>query len=264
MTRTISAASASTSATTSRITVRTMRFLSRASVVEALQTDLRSSANVAIGIGAASRGGDAPLCDGYFRFDVRDAREGSVPPRLQFPGDQAIGRVGGVILPESPIGCVLCGFKVAHQGVADLIALPIGLGLSGGRRRNSARLDDMQQSRLDGVINPQAAEGDAASFAMIEPASGTTVARNIMLCAGVANCQLAPAAAAADKSRQKRIAMFGGAMMPARSEYSRSPCCGSPRLSPSRHSPHEARHQSQPLASVLAADSSPGAAEHHS
>ena len=93
---TISAVSSSRSATTSRITVRTMRFLSRASVVGADQTALRSSARVSKEIGARSRPrrgrvvlGDRFASTSATRESARFQRASSSPATRRFSGSAA-------------------------------------------------------------------------------------------------------------------------------------------------------------------------------
>ena len=90
---------------------------------------------------------------------------------FQFRRDKPVLGIGGVILPEGPIGGVARSLEITHQRVADLVAAigRLRLGLDG--RCDRARLDDAQKRFLDGVVDAQAAEGDAARFAIVEPAA---------------------------------------------------------------------------------------------
>ena len=67
-------------------------------------------------------------------------------------------------------------------------------------RGNRARFDDLQQRGFNSVVNPQAMQ---RGLTLVEPAAGTTVARDVVLCAGVSDYQLSPATPAADKTGQQ-------------------------------------------------------------
>jgi hypothetical protein len=108
-----------------------------------------------------------------YPFDFCDTGKRAVPARLQFAGDQPVCGIGGVILTEGAIGRVACGFEIAHQSVADLITALASLGVGRNSRRNRTGLDDLQQRCLDGVVDPQAAKGDAPRLAIVRPATGT-------------------------------------------------------------------------------------------
>src|SRR6516165_5977034 len=60
--------------------------------------------------------------------------------------------------------------------------------------RYSARLNNFQDRRFNGIVHPQAPEGDATRLTIVEPAPTAAVTRNIVLCAGVAERELAPTA----------------------------------------------------------------------
>ena len=122
MNRTISAASVSISAITSWITVRTMRFFNRASVV-----------------GSVS---------GNLGFDLRHAGERRVPSRLQFASHQSVGRVGSVVLPEGPIGCIARRFEITPERLTHLVPLLPRLLLGSNGCRNSARANDCEKGTL--------------------------------------------------------------------------------------------------------------------
>jgi len=80
---------------------------------------------------------------------------------------------------------------------------------------SAARLARVRRA-VDGIVDAQSSEGDAARLAVVEQAPVAGIARNVVLEAAVADGQLAPAAAAADETCDERIAMFGRAVMPAR------------------------------------------------
>jgi hypothetical protein len=118
-------------------------------------------------------------------------------------------------LPEGAIGGVAHRFQVTDQGIADLVATHRFLRIGRDGCGNGTWLNNFQDSCFNGIVHPQAAEGNATWLTIIEPAPAATVARNIVFCAGVADRQFAPAAAASDQTSKQRVALFGGAMMPA-------------------------------------------------
>src|SRR5215472_14324549 len=61
--------------------------------------------------------------------------------------------------------------------------------------------DDGEKRILDGVVDAQPAKGNAARLAIVHPAAAAAVAWNIVAYAGVAERQLSTAAAAADEPR---------------------------------------------------------------
>src|SRR5215472_3865313 len=137
------------------------------------------------------------VVSGDLVFDLRDACKRLVPARLQFASHEAIGGVGGVVLPEGAIGCIARCFEIALECFAYLIPPLVGLFLGGDGRRNSARADYGEKRILDSVIDPQTAERDATRFAIVHPASAAAVARDVVLRARVAKGQFASAATAA-------------------------------------------------------------------
>ena len=133
----------------------------------------------------------------------------TVPACLQFRCDKPVCRIGGIILPERPVGAVAGCFEIAHQGFANLVAPAGGLRLCLSGGSDGARFDHLQQCLLDGIVNPQAAEGDATWFAVVEQAPPAGIARDVMVGPGIADRQLATAAPAPQQAREQGIAMLG-------------------------------------------------------
>src|SRR5271166_1181725 len=104
MMMTTSEVASSRSAIASLITVRTIRFFSRASVVGAVQTDLRSWARLVKEAGSTSRRRGVVVGDTL--VDLGDAGQSTVPSSFQFACNQAVLRVGGIVLTERPVGSV--------------------------------------------------------------------------------------------------------------------------------------------------------------
>ena len=99
------------------------------------------------------------------RLDFGDAGERLVPTRLQFTGDQTVDRIGGVVLAEGAIRRIACRFEIASERCADLITLLTQLRFGRNGRCDRSRLDDLEDRRLDRVVDPQAAKRDAARLA---------------------------------------------------------------------------------------------------
>src|SRR5271166_6672468 len=150
---------------------------------------------------------------GDLRLDFSDAGERLVPTRLQFTGDQTVGRIGGVVLAEGAIRRIARRLEIASERFADLITLLTQLRFGSNGRCDRSGLDDLQDRRLDRVVDPQAAKRDAARLAIVEQTSMTGVARDVVLHAGVADRQLPAAVLAAHQAREQRVAMLGRAMM---------------------------------------------------
>jgi hypothetical protein len=92
----------------------------------------------------------------------------------------------------------------------------VGWPLSRGHsRRDSAGANHGEKRFLNGVIDPQAAKGNATRLAIVHPAAVAAVARDVVLRARVAKRQLAPAAAATKQARQQSVAVLGRTVMAA-------------------------------------------------
>lgn len=110
-------------------------------------------------------------------LDLTDKGERSVvPPQLQFRRDQPVLGIGSIILPECSISGITRRLQIPCQCVADLVAAAGHLRLSLDGRRNRTRLDDLQKRFLNGVIDAQAAKGNAARFGIVHPAATAAVA----------------------------------------------------------------------------------------
>jgi hypothetical protein len=117
-------------------------------------------------------------------------------------------------LPESPVGGIARRFQIATESIAHLITpVPGSLG-SSGCSGDSTRTDDAKQCVLDCIIGAQSAEGDAVRAAIVHPGAAAAVARDMVLHAGVPECELAAAAFAPDQTGQQRVTMLGRAVMP--------------------------------------------------
>lgn len=129
---------------------------------------------------------NAPVMSSNLGLDVGNGDERAVPTGLQFARDHPVRRVGGIVLPEGAIGRLARGLEIARERITDLVAPFADLGLRGRGGRNGGRADHVQESCLDRIIDTQAAERDASQLTAVEPAAPATVARNIVLGAGIA------------------------------------------------------------------------------
>src|SRR6266404_4952303 len=148
-------------------------------------------------------------------LDLAYTCERAVPSQLQFRRDQPVLRIDGVILSECPIGAVARRLEVARQRITNLIAAAgrLGFGLDG--RSYRCRFDNPQKSFLDGVVDTQSSECDAAWLAIVERTPPTGIARNVMLGACVADHQLASATPAADEAGEQSVAVLRRSVMSA-------------------------------------------------
>jgi hypothetical protein len=100
-------------------------------------------------------------------FELTHGNKRLVPTPFEFAGDQAIIRINGVILPAGKRRLVTrlleCKLQLAallgSLRLADLGRFESGL--------NAERLQEPHDLRTNCLINPQAAEGDAAIPAMV-------------------------------------------------------------------------------------------------
>src|SRR6266404_4243668 len=130
-------------------------------------------------------------------LDLAYTCERAVPSQLQFRRDQPVLR----------IAC-----RRRHRGSSSA-AGRLCFGLDGCSHRS--RFDNPQKSFLDGVVDTQSSECDAAGLAIVERTPPTRIARNVMLGARVANRQLASTTPAADKAGEQSVAVLWRSVMSA-------------------------------------------------
>src|SRR5258706_3291688 len=81
--------------------------------------------------------------------------------------------------------------------------------------REMSIANPLWKSFLDGVVDTQSSECDAAGLAIVERTPPTGIARNVMLGACVADHQLASATPAADEAGEQSVAVLRRSVMPA-------------------------------------------------
>lgn len=86
-------------------------------------------------------------------FDFGDAGKRLVPASLEFAGDQAVGWIGGVILPEGAVGGVAGRFEITVESLTRLVAAQCRLLCRSHRRGDCAGPDDTEQRILDRIID---------------------------------------------------------------------------------------------------------------
>src|SRR5271166_621119 len=190
---------------------------------------------------------------GDLAFNLCHPHECLVPAHFQFAGHQPIGRVGGVVLSEGAIGGIARRFEITLECFAHLITSLAGFFLSSNGRRGGASADHCKKRLINGIIDPQTAKGDATRLAIVHPAAAAAVAGDVVLCARIAERQLAPAAVAAEQARQQSVAMLGRAMMAARGNIAAHHLADRLGFLPADIALMGVRHQCQPIAAHLAA-----------
>ena len=130
-------------------------------------------------------------------------------------------RVGSVVLPEGPIGCIARRFEITPERLTHLVPLLPRLLLRSnapdrtkygqwiGCTMSCLMAADREKDTLNGVIHPQPAKRDAMRLAIVHPAAGATLARDVMLRSRVAEGQFTPASATAQQARQQSVAVLG-------------------------------------------------------
>src|SRR5258706_15899970 len=140
--------------------------------------------------------------------------ERPVPARFKLARHQPVRGVSGIVLPEGPVGGIARRFEVATESIAHLIPPFPGFLGGSGCSGDSARTDDAKQCFLDCIIDAQSAEGDAVRAAIIHPGTAAAVARDMVLHAGVPECELTAAALAPDQPGQQPVTMLVRAEVP--------------------------------------------------
>src|SRR6516164_7126005 len=82
------------------------------------------------------------------RLQVGDPFESAVPTQFQLSRDQAVLRIGGVVLPKGTICSKARGLEIARQGGAHVIAVLHFLLLRLHSGLNSCGLDDPENSAM--------------------------------------------------------------------------------------------------------------------
>src|SRR5262249_40264518 len=141
-----------------------------------------------------------------------------------------------------------------HSGAPHALAPSLARLLLGSHgRRNSARANDREKGTLNGVIHPQPAKRDATRLAIVHPAAGATVARDMMLRSRVAEGQFTPASATAEQARQQSVAVLGRTMVTAGGCIAADHLAGRFGLVPADITLIGVRHQRQPVAAWFVA-----------
>src|SRR5262249_44114035 len=82
---------------------------------------------------------------------------------------------------KARIGCIARRFEITPERLTHLVPWLPRLLLGSNGCRNSARANDSEKGTLNGVIHPQPAKSDATRLAIVHPAAGAAVARDVML-----------------------------------------------------------------------------------
>jgi hypothetical protein len=144
---------------------------------------------------------------GNLILDLANASESLVPARLELRCHQPDLGISSVILPECPIGRKARRLEISLKGVVNLIATVGYVAFCFSASSNGSRFNDAKQHLLDRIVDPQAAEGDAARLTVVEQATPAGIARNVMIVSSVADRQLPPAPLTTEKAGKKSVAM---------------------------------------------------------
>ena len=107
-------------------------------------------------------------------LDLGYACQRAVPASFQLASDQAVRRIGGIVLTECPVSGVARRLEIAQEGLARLVALSGNLCFGRQRRLGGRWLDDGEQRLLNSIVDPQPAEADATRLAVVKPAAEET------------------------------------------------------------------------------------------
>jgi hypothetical protein len=104
---------------------------------------------------------------GDFALDLRDTGKRLVPARFEFAGHEAVRRVGRIVLAEGAIGRVTRSLEIAQKSRPHLVPLLASFlfGRSGGC--DGTWTDNTEKRIFDGIVDAQAAKGDATRLAII-------------------------------------------------------------------------------------------------
>src|SRR4029077_17146576 len=88
----------------------------------------------------------------YLVLDLRRVSERPVPARFKLTRHQPVGGVGGIVLPESPVGGIALRFQIATESIAHLMPSFSGFFGGSGCSGDSAWADNAKQCFLDCII----------------------------------------------------------------------------------------------------------------
>jgi len=153
---------------------------------------------------------------GDLALDFGDADQRLVPARLELAGNESVDGISSVILPEGTVGGIARRFEITAESLSHLIPSLTGLFGRSHRSGDSTGSDNTENCRFNRVVDAQASKCDAAWFSSVQPAAPAAVTWDMMLRAGIAERQLASAAATANQSGEQGLTMLGRTVMPAR------------------------------------------------
>jgi hypothetical protein len=134
-------------------------------------------------------------------LDLADTLQRRIPASLQFVRDEAILRIGGVVLFVRSASRVPRRFQLPRPRLQDLILL-VGRRLTGDDRGvDGSRLHDTEDFLADRVVYHESSERDATWFTVIARASDADVAQNVVRVASVTDDQFPPTPSAPQYSR---------------------------------------------------------------
>ena len=143
------------------------------------------------------------------RFQCPNTLERLIPTSFQFVGNQAIVRIGPVILLMHTLRRIAGGFQVPPQRLQDFIlSAPFFFAREHGRFY-SRRLHHAQELAADSRIDRRTAEGNTLRLVTVQPSPVTRIADNVVTPTRVLHGQLPAATPTAQQPTQQRRTVLG-------------------------------------------------------
>src|SRR5712691_5104281 len=118
---------------------------------------------------------------GDLAIDFGDADQRLVPARLEFAGNESVGGISSVILPEGTVGGIARRFEITAESISHLIPSLTGLFCRSHRSCVCNDTDNTENCPFDRVVDAQASKCDATWFGRVQPAAPATVTWDMML-----------------------------------------------------------------------------------
>src|SRR5258705_6971275 len=177
-----------------------MRFFSRASVVGADQTVSRFAPKRANAVGSNARAGEVASCAEILlstsatRISAWFQRASSSLATSRLTGSAAS------YCRKARSAGIARRFEITAESFSHLIPSLTGLFGRSHRSGDTTGSDNTENCPFNRVVDAQASKCDAAWFSSVQPAAPAAVTWDMMLRAGIAERQLASAAATANQS----------------------------------------------------------------
>src|ERR1700675_4813271 len=92
---------------------------------------------------------------GDLALDFGDVDQRLVPARLKLAGNEPVGRISSVILPEGTVGGIARRFEITAESISHLISSLTGLFGRNHRSSNSTGAAQNENCPFDAVVEAQ-------------------------------------------------------------------------------------------------------------